>query len=314
MAMKELRADPVAGEKWAYRRRDDAASERVLVGALHRHGQKFRADIKYLSGDKTGLEENVPRNRLRVRWDEVGDYDALMEGLECLRTEALTKAEESALWKATELLLPTEVAELFASPVDEALLIHDQHKFEALLGEPLSALQSDFAWLLYDGKPCLSPKASLRVAELLCRKNPATVLEAVMAEEAVAREKSKHGGTVTSFESNEPVSTSPDLEYKFYLKWDKPVHEILRHWCGYQAVTDHERLLAAEAEIQRLDTLLASALTSLRQFNKHWADAYTQEHENERITPYSIRPIPERPLQPHELPVIRVRTRRQWWR
>lgn len=312
--MKELRADPVAGEEWAYRRRDDAASERVLVVALHRQGQKFRADIKHLSGDNAGLEENVPRSRLRVPWDEVGDYDALMEGLGRLRSEALTEAEESALWKATELLLPTEVAELFVSPVDEALLIHDQHKFEALLGEPVSVLQHEFVWILYGGRTCLSPRASLRVAELLCRRNPAPMLEAVMAEEAEAREKSKHGGTVTSFESNELLPTSPDLEYKFYLEWHKPVHEILRDWCGYQAVTDHERLLAAEAEIHRLDTLLASALTSLRQYSKHWADAYTQEHENERITPYSIRPIPERPLQPHEIPVIRIPARRQWWR
>ncbi|WP_146755311.1 hypothetical protein [Arthrobacter sp. AQ5-05] len=309
-----MKIDPNSGEEWAYRRRDDAASERVLVRALHRQGQKFRADIRHLSGDKVGLEENVPRGRLHVPWDEVGDYDALMEGLGRLRAEALTKAEESALWKATALLLPPEVAELFASPVDEALLIHDQPRFEPLIGQSLSVLQHEFAWILYDGKTCLSPRGSLRVAELLCRKNPAPVLEVVMAEEAEAREKSKHGGTVTSFESNELLPTSPDLEYKFYLERHKPVHEILRHWCGYQAVTDHERLLAAEGEIHRLDTLLASALTSLRHVNKHQADTLADEHENERITPYAIRPIPERPLQPHEIPVIRIPARRQWWR
>ncbi len=112
----------------------------------------------------------VPRGRLKVPWKEVAQYDATMAGWSRLRAESIDKNESSAMWAALELVIPSEVAELFFTPVDDALVIHDQSAVETLTGQPLSTFQAELAWIVDDGKPCLSPLASLSVVEMACRR------------------------------------------------------------------------------------------------------------------------------------------------
>ncbi|MEW1812517.1 hypothetical protein AB0284_17650 [Pseudarthrobacter phenanthrenivorans] len=200
--------DPLPGEEWAYRLRDDAPSEKVHIVTVHRKGRKIRVDIRHLEGQQPGTEENVPRSRLKVLWQNVDRYNASMEAWRRLRA----------------------------------------------------------------------------------------------------------GGTTKNLESREETATSPEFEYDYYLCWQQPVHEILRQWCGYRAVTAHERLLAAEAEVKRLDILLAEAVDRLRRMDEGAAEMIEREHEEERITAYAIRPVPQRPLKPHEIPRIEVPARRGWYR
>lgn len=308
----EVELNPAPGQEWAYRLRDDSPSERVRILAVYQQGRKFRVDIRHLAGNTMGRNENVPRGRLRVPWDEVAQYDALMDSWTRLRAESVDKAESSALWTALELLIPAEVAELYLTPIDDALVVHDQSAFESLTGQPLSALSAEHSWIIHNGSPCLSQRASLAVVEMACRRNPTPILEWILAEETEAREKCKRGGTHEDWETKESVSTSPEYEYRYYLRFEKPVHEILRQWCGYRAVSAHERLLAAAAEVNRLDALLAWSVDSLRRFTESSAAAIESEHEKDRITPYNIRPVPQRPLEPHEIPVIKVPSRRRW--
>lgn len=303
---------PAPGQEWAYRLRDDSPSERVQILALHQEARRFRVEIRHRDGIASGREENVPRGRLKVPWQEVPQYDATMAGWSRLKAESIDKNESSAMWAALKLVIPSEVAELFVTPVDDALVIHDQSAVETLTGQPLSAFQAELAWIVHDGKPCLSPLASLSVVEMACRKNPTAVLDLVLAEETEAREKSKRGGTVEDWETRKPVDTSPPYEYEYYLRRKKPIHELLRQWCGYRSVTAHERLLAAEAEVNRLDVLLAWSVDSIRRSNESTAAAIEKEHEEDRITPYNFRPVPQRPLEPHEIPVIQVPSRRRW--
>lgn len=308
----EDHASPIPGQEWAYRLRDDAPSERVQVLTLHQEARRFRVEIRHLDGPASGKEENVPRGRLKVRWEEVSQYDAAMDGWRRLRTESIDQNESLALWAALELVIPSAVAELFVTPVDDALVVHDQPALEILTGRPISAFQDGFVWIVHAEKPCLSPLASLAVVEMACRKNPTPVLDLIIAEETEAREKSKRGGTAEDWETRQPVSTSPGEEYQHYLRRQKPIHEILRQWCGYRAVTLHERLLAAEAEVNRLDVLLAWSVDCLRRVDEAAASAIENEHEKDRITPYNIRPVPQRPLEPHEIPVMEVPSRRRW--
>jgi len=71
-------------------------------------------------------------------------------------------------------------------------------------------------------------------------------------------------------------------------------------------VSFHERLAAAEAESHRLDELLGRMTDTLKERGENGlAEMFDREHEEERITPYKIRPVPERPLDPSEIPVRR---------
>ncbi len=76
--------------------------------------------------------------------------------------------------------------------------------------------------------------------------------------------------------------------------------------------------MSAEPAVNRLDILLAWSVDYLawsvdyiRRSNESTAAAIESEHEKDRITPYNIRPVPQRPLA-HELPVIEVPRRRRW--
>lgn len=311
--MDERDPGPDVGQEWAYRLRGTSPSERVLVLAAWQEGRKQRVSIRHLDGDDAGREEEVPRGRLCVPWAGAEKYDLLMAGLERLREDSIDRAEERSLWAVVSVFVSEDVAELYACSIDEALLLHDRTGIELLMDQPLSKIQEEGVWIEYDGEPCFSPSTSLRIAESICRKNPQPILDRVMTEEAQARTKSKHGGKTEDGETRKEIPTSPEEEYARYLRWEKPTHEILQQWCGYRAVTAHERLLAAEAENHRLDELLGRTVEIIRGTNEHLADGIDDEHENERVTPYSIRPVPQRPLQPNEIPVIRVPDRRRWW-
>jgi hypothetical protein len=186
----DVSGGPCPGEEWAYRLRDDAPSERVHIVAVHQEGRRFRVDIRHMHGHPPGREESVPRSRLKVPWKDVVSYDASMDGWRRLKAESIDGHEASALWAALELVIPSEVAELSVATSDDSLTVHDHVAFETLTGQTVAAFQSQFSWLVHDGEVFLSPRAALAVAELVCRRNPAPVLDLVMAEEAVAREKS----------------------------------------------------------------------------------------------------------------------------
>ncbi|WFE26105.1 hypothetical protein O7623_22495 [Solwaraspora sp. WMMD791] len=58
-------------------------------------------------------------------------------------------------------------------------------------------------------------------------------------------------------------------------------------------------------------TDLLKALDSLGAHEQ--AAWFAEEHERDRVTPHTIRPVVERPLQPSGIPVREVAVRRRWW-
>jgi hypothetical protein len=138
------------------------------------------------------------------------------------------------------------------------------------------------------------------------------VLDWVISDESEYREKAKHGHNFVS-SANRATSSSPEWEYQWYLESVRPVHELLRSWCGHRAATVHERLAAAEAEVRRLDALIVRLIDELKA-NGHStvAEIIERTHEEERITPVSVRPIVDRPLKPSEIPVRYERAPRRW--
>jgi hypothetical protein len=98
-----------------------------------------------------------------------------------------------------------------------------------------------------------------------------------------------------------------------YLKYWRPLHELLRQWCGHRAVTLQERLGAAESEVHRLDVMVSRLIDGLKKDGQDFfARVIEEEHEAERITPEKLRPVVERPLHPFEIPVRYVRSQRRW--
>jgi hypothetical protein len=299
------------GEEWIYRLKDNAPSERVRILGIQPKKTSSRVDVQFL--DDGGRIENVPGARLRRPWSEVTAYDELMANWQRLGEYELTDVEESAVEPVFIALVPDEVASWEWSPVRYATAVHDAAALELLIGMSLDELRAGTSFFDLDGVLMLSPEATLRICEAACQAHPAEIIAWVMAEEEEIREKCKRGSRIQSSTGRVDSTTSPEWEYQWYLKYHKPLHELLRQWCGHRAVTFHERLTAAEAEVRRLDVLVARLIDVLREKDgAFFADIMEEEHNKERITPERARPVVDRPLSPHEIPVREVPTRRRW--
>ncbi len=302
------------GEVWAYRLRDSAPSERVLVRALvpKKTRASSRIEVDFLDEDNLVVRtEQVPVGRLRVPWIEVGAFDQRMADWDRIDDTVLSDAEQGAMWTVFEKLIPEAVAETGWDSVRDHLRIHAPHRLPEV-GIELPAITDQVEWFADGDDIVTSPTGAMLLAEAACAANPMPILDWVIAEETELREKCKRGSKRRNLEGREETS-SPEWEYYWYLKQHRPVHEIIRQWCGYRAVTFQERLTAAEAENQRLDILLARAIDALKEADRSIiAEVLETEHEHERITPERARPIVERPLSPHEMPVRHVTQPRRW--
>jgi hypothetical protein len=209
---------------------------------------------------------------------------------------------------------PADIATLDWSPVSCATTVLDPAGLSKLIHVPTEQILESVTWFEHPDGTMLSPRGTLLIAEAACRATPMLVLDLVAEQEAVSRHKCKHGADGVSVLTREKERTLPEEEYDRYRRFDRPRFELLRQWCGHRAITVHERLLAAEAENERLDVLVSELIRALAEAgDKKRAKSFAEEHECERITPESIRPIVDRPLHPSEIPVREVRVRRSWW-
>jgi hypothetical protein len=303
----------IGGEQ-IYRQRDHDPSRRVRVLAVDTSKRNPRYEIEFLDGDTAGKRENVPGRRLRGPWSDVHRYDARMADWERVTAFELTDVEERAAGLVFETLIPDEVAELQWSPYTTDIV--DPARLEPLVGIPVEELlQRVESVTADDDHSMVSPEGTLLIAELACGVNPMPILDLVVEDERKYREKAKRGKTYTDHRGEERTS-DPEWEYNWYLERGRPLHELLRGWCGHRAVSMQERLAAAEAEVRRLDLLVTRLIDQLRG-NGHsmFADVIAEVHEEERITPANYRPVVDRLLKPSETPVRYIEVpRRRWWR
>lgn len=298
------------GAEWIYRTRTYSPSVRVRILGIEERKHTTRVDIEYLDGKRAGKRENVPQSRLHGLWSRVAQFDEHMANRERINGGKLDMVEESAVLDVFHLLIPDNVATYYDA-VRHGTSIWDRHAMEELLKRPLTEVLDRVKWFDPGYAIQLSAEGTLLIAEFVCAANPFVVLEHVMSKEAEIRENCKHGRDGAYTLEGKGFSP-PEREYELYRKYDRPAHELLRSWCGYKAVSTAERLLAAEAEVRRLDILVTQLISVVRKYDPDNADAYTREHDDERIRLEAIRPVVERPLAPSEMPVIRVPVRQNW--
>lgn len=226
----------------------------------------------------------------------------------------LDETEESAVGEVFDTLIPEDVVTYYDSFVRNGATVRNREALEHLMRRPMSDVLDHVEWFEHDDVLELSADGTLRIAEHVCAANPSPVLERVMAEEAERREYCKRGREYDAIDGSGKQTSSPEGEYEWYRKRYRSIRELLRSWCGHRSVTFYERLTAGEAEVRRLDILIATVIDTLKQHDAIHADIYEREHNQERITPESVRPVVDRPLAPWEIPVREVAVRRgRWW-
>lgn len=307
--------DMEVGDEWIYRLRQYSTSERVKIVGIEKRKRSTRVDIEFLDGDRAGLVENVSGSRLPRPWRDVAAYDELMASWQRLDNDDLDETEDWAVTDVFDLLIPEDVAAFDRSIVRHGTTIYQREALEGILRVPLSDFLEQFEWFEEAGNTEVSARGSLLIAECACRANPTPMLDSVMASEAETRERCKRGRTWHGNQVSDEQRTTPEWEFEWYRTRLRPAHELLRQWCGHRSVTFYERLTAAEAEVRRLDILLARLIDALKEYNTFHAEAFEREHNEGRITGETVRPLIDRPLAPWEMPVreIPARRRGRWW-
>lgn len=287
----------------------------VKIIGIERRKQTTRVDIEFLDGVKAGVRDNVPGIRLPRAWSEVAEYDELMANWQRLDRNSLDETAEWAVTDVFDLLIPEAVAAFDRSLVKHGASVYQHGLLECIMRGPFGDVLDQVEWFENVGTIELSANGSLLIAECVCRANPSPVLENVMASETETRDRCKRGRTWEGRDGSDERTTTPEWEFEWYRTRLRPVHELLRQWCGHRSVTFCERLTAAEAEVRRLDILLARVIDTLREHNTFQAEIFERDHNEERIRPENIRPVVDRPLAPWEMPVIEIPARRRgrWW-
>jgi hypothetical protein len=136
---------------------------------------------------------------------------------------------------------------------------------EAIIGITHDELLHDLAWFMLGNHILTSRQVTLRMAELACKRVPTVILDWVIDEgEEKLRHLTKRAGTIGLSNTDGDRPTSPAWEWHWYREHHRPKHELLRQWCGHRAITFHERLLATEAEVQRLDVVIARLIDEFK--------------------------------------------------
>jgi hypothetical protein len=59
------------------------------------------------------------------------------------------------------------------------------------------------------------------------------VIDRVMAEEVEIRKRCKRGREYNAIDGSGKQTSSPEWEHQYYRKHERPVHKLLRGWCGH---------------------------------------------------------------------------------
>jgi len=254
------------GEPWAYRARsqDPLVEVRVLRIGTNRPP---RVLVRFLDDSFEGKEEWVSPARLKVLWTSVEEFRAREQRWEAVAADGPGRdaPEEYAASAVFDNLVPREVATLGYNARAGVSLIHDTQRLGELLGlDPADFESSPMAFREDDALvvPWATTELIVRAA---AERDPDPILRQVETEEAEYRHKTIHGEQYQSARDEQ----LRHLEAEWFVQQldeshNRPCWQLLRAWCGQQAIDRHEELVELRHEVARVGRIAEQAIAVLR--------------------------------------------------
>jgi hypothetical protein len=254
------------GDYWAYRARstDPLVCVEVLrVGTA----RPPRVHVRFVDDQYEGRQEWVSPARLKVRWEDADEWlaeerrwDALRAASQHVRDTPEERAADLVLdslhgWDLAEAGFNSNTGVLVIRDVD-ALVAETGLDRELLTGDPLAIETSGGEWFV--------PWPVMRqVVERLATVHADTVMAAVEEDERQDRHHATWGhlhghGQRASYVSAE-ICASVSAEHGYQAGRD-----LVRQWCGGEALDRYDELRALRAEVTRLGQLVERAVAVLR--------------------------------------------------
>lgn len=250
------------GTTWAYRARSKDPLVEVLVV---KHGTKrpARVLVRFIDPSFEGREDWVPPARLKAPWADVEAFraeEARWDAVLSLSPDGDT-TETDAAQRVFDLLVPEDVGELRWR--DHYLAVRDMQQLASIAGMPVEKLTSHGDVFDDSEKGFIVPwPVALIAAQSLAQRQTDAVADAVDRDEREFQQEAIHGhhygGRSGEWDVPPERVVADDDEY------GKPVRELLRAWCGAEAVSRLDELRALRVEIKRVGEIAEQAIRSLR--------------------------------------------------
>jgi len=250
------------GEEWAYREKAGATVTRVTVTRIGTT-KPLRVRVRFADDHYEGGEEWVPPNRLKVRWEGVTHWQEREDRWEAVRDASHHIADTLEYWAANSVfdaLSDIEVRDgygrdagiLTIGDIDRVCAALDVEK-TLFLDEPLTFVDDDDSLV-----------APWAVTDRLARHVAPLVADRILAE--VERDETKHRqralyGERYTFDGQDRYM-SPEKCAELDEPW-KLAHEVLRRWCGVDAVERFDELLALCDDVLRVGQIAERAIREL---------------------------------------------------
>lgn len=252
-------------ETWAYRarRQDPLVAVEVLRTGTKR---PLRVLVRFVSDEFEGREEWVPPARLKTPWRQVDAFIVKEKRWAAVADASLDgeTAEDFATHLVFDELIDPELAELrYRTPGVAA--IADVDRLARFLDIDAAELRGHPLAFEEDGALIVPWPITELIARRAAERDPDPLLRHVDKSEAEQRRKMMHG------EYYRLSRRDPEryLEPEHFVETDehpynRPSRELVRQWCGADAVERRDELIELRKEVARLARLVEDATAALR--------------------------------------------------
>ena len=224
-----------------------------------------RVLVEFVDDAFEGREDWVPPARLKVLWESVGDFREREDRWRRLDEAGISEEDGrlDAAGRVVELLFEEqEVTDLYKGA--GAIRVRDPAGLAVRLGleaDEISAHPLAFS----ESEALIAPwEITELVVTIAARRNPGPIPEYVANEDRKAQYEAIHGrwsrgGRRSSDYFFEPEDCA-ELDAKYYRRG----REVLRSWCGAEAIDRFDEIAELRKEIRRVGDIAQSAIDALR--------------------------------------------------
>lgn len=246
-----------------------------------------KVKVKWLDGEYESLEEWVPKSRLVAYWEEASalmeDEKRQLRAIELSGDVSEYDVEYRAI-KEVFFALPLQYeVGLGHRKSEHVLFIIDE--FESDIGalglnkENLLAVEG--AYIDRFGRYIAPYSVAKDCAFAFCQRFSIDIMRTVGRKESVHQKEITTGYSFSILTNSEHWISREDAEARY--RKELPVFELIRKWCGNDAVEQVDRIRELEKEVDRLRAMI-NDLVAWLQFNGHpvKASRLLKELENVR--------------------------------
>lgn len=227
-----------------------------------------RVLVRFLGEEFEGRDEWVPPARLKVPWTEVEEFvlrEARWSAVIDASSHVRDAPEDYAASLVFDELIDPALATHGYGRTAGVVRIHDLERLARFLDVPPEGLRDDRLAFVEEGALVAPWSATERIARRAARRNPEPLLRHIDREESQQRQKMMHGEWYRASRHGSERFMEPE----FFAEADeqpyhRPYRELVRTWCGVEAVERRDELIELRKEVSRLGRLIQDAVVVLR--------------------------------------------------